>query len=215
MIQRKAGFTLIELVVAVGIVGLLLAGIGTFLNGTLRFSSNSIGNADRLRELNDVSGYVVDNLRRASDIDIGTCTPSGYAGSLECAAVVVPESRNGVPIDAYARLTYVRVPRDAFVAAEPGVLPTDPWMNANTDVLVEYRVDACTPPSTCSPPYAATLSLSGMSGPYVVLDGLSSDLPSVFASTTTGVSFSVQERGQNTRVPSSGPLVFETAPRNQ
>lgn len=213
MSRRRAGFTLIELMVAVAVVGLLLVGIGAFLNGTMRFSSTSIGVADRMRELNDVSGYVVDNIRRAESVDVGTCSALG--STYECVVLVVPEERGGsTEINAYVDYAYVRVPRADFVALQPNTVPQDPWLDANADVLLEYRMDACTG-AGCSHGAAAAGDLSPFGGPYLVLDGLAHDLASVFASSGSTVSLTLQAIGRRARTPAGAPLTLNTVLRNE
>lgn len=70
--KRKDGVTLIELLVAVGLMGLVLTGVFGIVVGTMRFSTASQSTSDRLRELTNATGYVVDQIRGArSAIECG------------------------------------------------------------------------------------------------------------------------------------------------
>jgi len=218
MKRRAAGFTLVELMVATGIVALLLAGMAAFLHGTMRFSSSTIATSDRLRELNDGSGYVVDNLRRSSDVAVGSCVDPEAGGTVtrECVALVVPvEQAASLEVDAVLRLAYLRIPRSAFVAGRPSVVPPDSWADAHTDVLVEYRgVTPCS--GDCTLP-AADLTTVPSGGPYLVLDGLNADaggLPAIFRDAGGVITLTLQEAYRGGLTPDPDPLAIAVTPRN-
>ena len=63
--MRKDGVTLVELLVAMALIGVVLTGIFGIVVGTMRFSTASQGTSDRLRELTNATGYVVDQVRGA------------------------------------------------------------------------------------------------------------------------------------------------------
>ena len=79
---RRDGVTLVELLVAVGLMGVVLTGVFGIVIGTMRFSTASQGTSDRLRELTNATGYVVDQIRGAR---------SAVACGTDCVVVDVAE----------------------------------------------------------------------------------------------------------------------------
>jgi prepilin-type N-terminal cleavage/methylation domain-containing protein len=194
--MRRQGFTLVELLVAIAVLGVVVGVLITVTAGTLTFSARVISDAERLAELRDVTGYMSDNIRRAravlTDTTVNGARCNIADGPGACFALVVPEARNSEAIDTYLFLAYRIQPR-----SELGALYklADAWADANTYVIQEYRRVICGPsrprrptnPEDPPPPPPYPLCpgspavpptpLPTISGarPYLVLDGLAFD----------------------------------------
>lgn len=214
MMRSSGGFTILELLIAVAITALLLGGIGVFMAGTMKFSSNSIGTADDLEELNNVSGYLLDQVRTAREVAVGDC--SGTTPSYPCVSLVVPRSRAGGDIDAYERLVFEVVPRDTLSSE---VRTNDAWADANTAAVVEYRTVLCASPSNpCDPAavsgYSADLTVSGADGgPYLVMDRLMLGL-TAWSYSAPDFTLEIQVARKGRLTPASGPYSVTIEPRN-
>lgn len=173
-VHGRQGFTLIELLVAMAIFGILLGAITAFLSGSIRFSSVAINSADRTRELNDVTSYVLDRAREASDIDLATC-----AGGAHCVVLTVPvlEAAAASQIVACQQLAFVVEPRGT--TGVPGLaLEPDTYLDGvgAGRVIVAYTatpVPAADGTCTAVPAVAdALVGGAGWQGPFLVLDGV-------------------------------------------
>lgn len=178
--MRRQGFSLVEVLVAIAVLGVVIGVLITVTASTLTFSARAISDAERLAELRDVTGYMSDNIRRAravlTDTTVNGARCNIADGLSACFALVVPEARNSEAIDTYLFLAYRIQPR-----SELGALYklADAWADANTYVIQEYRRVICSPTTTpCSgSPAVPPTPLPTISGarPYLVLDGLAFD----------------------------------------
>lgn len=98
---RTSGFTLIELLIGMSILAILMLVIFQFQQSTSTYASAQSGAAQRLQTLNDLSGYLGDQLRAAAGVaPSGTQLPDGSAagtlsscdpsGSAACLALLIP-----------------------------------------------------------------------------------------------------------------------------
>jgi len=178
--MRRQGFSLVEVLVAIAVLGVVIGVLITVTASALTFSARAISDAERFAELRDVTGYMSDNIRRARAILTDTTVNGARCniadGLSACFALVVPEARNSEAIDTYLFLAYRIQPR-----SELGALYklADAWADANTYVIQEYRRVICSPTTTpCSgSPAVPPTPLPTISGarPYLVLDGLAFD----------------------------------------
>jgi len=165
----RHGLTLIELLVAIAILGVLLTAVAAFLSGSLRFSNVAIASADRTREINDVTSYVLDRARAASSVAVGDCDGNN------CAALIVPRLTAAAPfrIDGCVPLTFVAEPRRATTVPR-AFLPADAFLDDRGFVIVAYTdaaIDLDVEEVTCSVAAIAG-SVASLAGPFLVLDGL-------------------------------------------
>lgn len=238
--MSRKGFTLVELLVAIVILGVVLTGLLSLITGTLKFSTVSVSTSDRLRELNDVTGYMADSIRRSvhlvesSTINPASATNGGACNidDHDCFSVVVPEAVDGAAIDKYLQLFYRIEPRgqerlENYKAA-------DAWADENTYVILEYRYVLCdssseaekNPDGTLKKPlcdspdnYAPKASLSGISAWYMVLDGLTlegNSEPFSYGDGEFTLNFRVadQRRGTVRYTPADGVYTITVIKRN-
>lgn len=173
MTGKRAGFTLVEVLVAVFILGVVLAGLLSLITGTLRFSTASTSTSDRLRELNDVTGYLADSIRRSTEV-LTSSTVNGETCDIDsetepCFSVVVPEADGGNAINKYTQLFYRVMPRSELSTDYKAV---DEWADDNTYVILEYRKVLCDSGTPCSPTPPSGESTVSYAQWYLVLDGL-------------------------------------------
>jgi|GEM_PF-1121861 len=189
--MRRQGFSLVEVLVAIAVLGVVIGVLITVTASTLTFSARAISDAERLAELRDVTGYMSDNIRRAravlTDTTVNGARCNIADGLSACFALVVPVERESDTINTYLVLAYRIQPR-----SELGALYklADAWADANTFVIQEYRRVICGPsrprkPEDPPPPYppcsgspaVPPTPLPTISGarPYLVLDGLAFD----------------------------------------
>lgn len=226
--MRRQGFTLVEVLVAIAVLGVVIGVLITVTAGTLTFSARVISDAERLAELRDVTGYMGDNIRRAravftnSTVNGTRCNIADGPGS--CFALVVPEARESDAINTYLFLAYRIQPR-----SELGALYklADAWADANTYVIQEYRRVLCSPTTTpCSgspavpPPLPPDPDIRGAQ-PFLVLDGLAFDnLARAFsydpASRKLTLTLQVKQRhrGAVHFTPAQAPLELRVVRRN-
>lgn len=99
--SREQGFTLIELLVGMTILAILMVAIFSFQQSTSDFAGSQNSVAQRLQTINDLSGYLGDQLRAAGGVaPAGTSLPDGTAagtlascdrtGSSPCLALLIP-----------------------------------------------------------------------------------------------------------------------------
>ena len=198
--SRTAGFTLMELVIAMGLLSVVLLAIGT-LQGSMFTSFVSLnGSAARGRELQDASGYLADRLHSASAVSTAL-TVNGVACQITppvsvnpCFALLIPETRQVGAVAQYSAnvwmyVVYMYVPRASLPPADR---PVDAWADANAGGLLEYRTVICQPNAvvsnvsgTCSTdgtstggmvpvPKTIPVAITGMT-PYVVMDSATTD----------------------------------------
>src|SRR6056297_876227 len=165
--QRNDGFSLVELLISMAVLGILLVAIVSLTSSFLTYSGRVSTVNDRLSELNDAAGYIATNGRRAMavvgaaevggggltpiDITYGsdtfTCSVPSTDGP--CVGFVVPvvdRTTTASDSTAFDLLAYRVLPLSAW-AHNPG--PAEGWNGADTPLTLEYRVSLCT---SCSVP---------------------------------------------------------------
>lgn len=180
-IIRFQGMTLVELLVAMAITGVILLGVISLTGGVLRYSGQ-VSTVSRLTtDLNDVLGYMGLKLRGASQFIGGVDTVqinaggSSFACSTDsadgsCVAAVIPVVNRGsatAEITGYELIAF-RVGTALEWPDNPGI--PDGWDGPNTPMLFEYRA-ALSCPGSCSVPPLAPAAVTG-SGPALLLSGL-------------------------------------------
>ena len=73
--KREQGFTLIELLVGMAILAILMVAVFSFQQSTSKFADSQNSVAQRLQTINDLSGYLGDQLRAAGGVAPDRCTP--------------------------------------------------------------------------------------------------------------------------------------------
>ena len=187
-VRTRSGFTLIELLVAMAILGILIGAIVSLTGSFLGFSRHTNVINANLSDLNDASGYMVMNVRRAfqvygdsgNTVDITwtngsktttfTCAdPSSWNPSSwpsptiwPCVALAVPNvDRTSGSITGFHLLAYRFVPMSAW-SANPG-FPSG-WDGASTPIMLEYEVPlSCSSPCTSVPPITSAVTATRVS----------------------------------------------------
>lgn len=228
--KRWCGFTLVELLLAMAILGILMSAIIAMTSGFLGFSRHVNSVNDQLAQLNDAAGYVALNGRRAMEIigsanggaasadvafgaDTFTCSTTSADGS--CMAVVVPTvDSSTAAITGYELLAYRVVPISDW-ADNPGL--AGGWSGDDTPLMLEYHV-----PLSCS---ALPCSLSSLTA-----DRASLVIPNLYLENNDGtdvapfeilntrefvLSLRTRGTGQNAQrmVPNDGPIVLDVTLR--
>lgn len=153
----RKGFTLLEILVAIAVLGIFTAALLSFMEGTLAANRTARVQAQLMEELKDAAGYLADTLQEAkavltsAQVNGQACTPPS------CLAVLVPDTGTNCALRAY-RL------EDRSAVDEDYKAP-DPWADANTRMLREYRLSGL----SCSSSSFANAQ------PYVVLDLVDND----------------------------------------
>ncbi|WP_038047207.1 prepilin-type N-terminal cleavage/methylation domain-containing protein [Thermus caliditerrae] len=153
----RKGFTLLEILVAIAVLGIFTAALLSFMQSTLAANRTARVQAQLLEELKDAAGYLADTLQEAkavltsAQVNGQTCAPPS------CLAVLVPESVTSCALRAYRLENRSAVGNDYKAP--------DPWADANTRMLREYRLggQSCTATSFTN------------AQPYVVLDLVDND----------------------------------------
>lgn len=148
------GFTLIELLVVMAILSIMLLAITQMQGTTLAASNTLVGQANRMRELQEASGYLSDRIRSARAIQTdpsltingGLCMMSSTTAP--CFAALVGEVRAGSTAvygaNVYMYVVYKMIPRSEVPAVDR---KEDEWADTGTNTmsLVEYRQVVCEP----------------------------------------------------------------------
>jgi len=217
--RQQAGLTLIELLVAMALIGIVFAMITNWQVSTLNISTRTNAVSQRLSDLNDVTGYVGDRVRSGVKIETspgtGTFTVNGQTcdATSPCLAVLVPEevTASGSTTIWYRTLIYRLDPRSEILPLD-GV--ADSWATDNVRVLREYRGSVVSSP---------TLTFSSLQ-PYLVTDYLtpanelgSGVVPFAYDATTKSVKLAFQTkqqvRGQTQFTPAT-PYTLTVQARN-
>jgi prepilin-type N-terminal cleavage/methylation domain-containing protein len=229
--QRALGLTLIELLIAMAIIGILVSAIIALSAGFLGYSRRVSAVNERLIDINDAVGYIALNGRRAMlaiggattvDISAGgtTFTCANNAASGPCLALVVPiVDRNSTAADivGFELLAYRIVPMSAW-NDNPG-LPAG-WDGANTPLLLEYRAPLCL---GCSSPPALPSSVTADQVSLVISDLFLEDnagnpiTPFTVQSAQVELIIALRTRAPGSQdqviVPADGPLVMTVTRR--
>ncbi|MFC4638987.1 PulJ/GspJ family protein [Deinococcus hohokamensis] len=138
------GLTLVELLVAMAIMGVIFTLITHWQVSTLQLSARSNALSRSLGDLNDLSGYLGDRVRAAVRVRVATSglsvnSGAGSACSTDrpCLAVVLPEYSPSSVVDRYNLYVYRMMPRSAVTHPDDKV--EDPWADSHVQVLKEYR----------------------------------------------------------------------------
>lgn len=142
--RSRAGLTLIELLVAMGVLGVLLAALISLMSGLLGFTRQASAINQGFSDVNDALGYLTMRVRGAVAVYDGlavdfpgeatpfTCSSTGIT---PCFAVLVPiVDRGDGSIDDFEVVAY----RVLNVGDWDPTFP-EGWSGASTPVLVEYR----------------------------------------------------------------------------
>jgi prepilin-type N-terminal cleavage/methylation domain-containing protein len=183
---RNAGISLIELLVAMAILGVVMSALLALTGGTISFTRSATVMSDAVGGLSDVTGYVGDRVRGARHV-FSSATVDGVACQLDaatpCFAVVVGRIEGAGPaIDRYDFLAYRLVARSTIATA---LKRDNTWADANTFVLVEQRRTLCSP-STTTCTDATPLTGTTITGTTVsiVVDGVTLTSDGFVAGTT-------------------------------
>lgn len=201
---RTAGFTVVELLVGMAIISVVLLAIGSLQTLVFQAFTPLNGSANRLRDLQDASGYVGDRVRSATAVSTSltvngvACATPPAAGGNPCFALLVPEAQQvgSTPqysANAYLYLAYALIPRSQLSVDDKTV---NSWADSNTLALVEYRQNICQPnptptnlTGTCtasSPPPAGSGAVSIPAAVPAALTGMSTNI--ILDSATTDAS---------------------------
>ncbi len=217
--MKHQGISMIEVLIAILILGTVLTALLRLTVGSLTFSAISVSTAERLQELNDATSYVADNLRRAKGVET-SLTVNGQncdITSYNCLAVVIPASQSGSTIDTELLLVYRLEPRSSLGT---NYKVPDSWADANTLVLMEYRKELCGGSTGLSCPQAVGSSVTGLT-PYFVVDQLAttSDVPDPLnydGTKTFTLRFQVKDQASSNILytPQDGPSELKITRRN-
>lgn len=155
MTTRLQAFTLVELLVAMAIFGILIAALVSLEASTVSAADTVIGQANRTRTLQEASSYLGARLRAAKLVSTSlsvngqSCSLTPPAGSLPCFAVLVSEARpvgGTAPYqdNAYSYLIFRLIPRSALATADKAA---NSWADTNTLALTQSQVLICEPVS--------------------------------------------------------------------
>lgn len=151
--KTNLGFTLVELLIAMAIVGVIFVLILNWQTSTLQISTRANTLADQLSELNDLTGYVGDRVRSAEAVRLNGFSVNGDScdSTTPCLAVLsLTEDVSGTTVTrTWNRLVFRVEPRSGWTSLDK---VNDTWADtaANRIVIVrEYR-DTCT--ETAAPP---------------------------------------------------------------
>ena len=234
---RTAGFTLVELLTSLAILGIMLAALTSVEFSTMKASSELTVQADQVRSLQDLSGYLGDRLRASRDVSTSTtvngapCTLTPASGDTPCFALLVAEARQvGTTVqydpNTYLYLAYRLVPRSQLTTADKGA---DSWADSNTFAVVESRSVVCQPDPAittippCTTPPSSLPANFNTSTPNVLMDYGTLDATSgsfaPFAYSATGqFTLLLRQkrlvRGSVKYSPSSAPLQLVVQRRN-
>lgn len=237
MSSRSRGFTIVELLVATAVLGILIAAVIALTSSFLGFSRRVSAINERLTDLNDVMGYVALNARRSvrvvgqgNDVSItplgGTAFDCSLAEADPCFALVVPVTNPGTgAISGYDLLAYRVAPLSDWIG-NPGV--AGGWDGAATPAMFEYGVNLCT--GCTSAPGIAGSSVTDVREALVVTDlffeddaGIAFEPFAISGELVAGsgdfsrITVRMRTRASGTiddvRVPTDGPLQLQVVRR--
>lgn len=169
--QGEGGLTLVELLVAMAIMGIVFVLVTNWQVSTLSISTRTNALSQRLSDLTDVTGYVGDRVRAAvrvraassNSLTVNTGTGSACSTERPCLAVVLPRPSATGEVTQYDLHIYRVEPRSVVNEADK---VADTWAETNVQVLREYRTHSASSPATCqaTPAQFAAGSFGGTSG---------------------------------------------------
>lgn len=155
MKKGQAGLTLVELLVAMALIGIVFAMVSNWQVSTLSISTRTNAMSQRLTELNDVTGYVGDRVRSAITVRTGGFTVNAASASnsgqcdatTPCLAVLVrveeaESSGAGVVYKrSFLRLIYRVESRSTWSATDQDKVANAWADNADNKIVIlrEYR----------------------------------------------------------------------------
>ncbi len=165
---RAGGLTLIEILLALGIMGVILVLITNWQTNTLDLTTRTNATGRGLMELNDLTGYVGDRVRAAVRVRVATSGLSVNSGAgnacavtQPCLAVVLPEADPTTgTVTAYRLFVYRLQPRSVVTDDKA----PDAWAEDNVQVLREYRSTSGSTPPTCTVAAGVTLETASAPG---------------------------------------------------
>lgn len=222
--RGHGGLTLVEVLVALAILGIILMLVTTWQTQTLQITTRTTTLAEQFAELSDLSGFVGDRVRSALRVRVATAgltvnSGAGNACSLSspCLALVIPQFAAAGSLPRYSLFVYRMQARSAVTLDK---VP-DAWAETNVQVMREFRSqDTGSTPSTCvlatsetfdtatsascvSMRNLATLAAVGNFQPYLVSDyltpaqGLPAGVPPfAWTPATHSATITVQSRRQ-------------------
>lgn len=160
--SRTPGFTLIEVLIAMGLLGIILMLIMNWQMSTLGISTRTNAMTRSLNDLNDLTGYVGDRARSAVRVKFfnsGSVNSVACSDDTPCLAVVVPvvTTQGGVEgvVTGFDQYVY-RMSNRTDVSSDDKT--ADSWADitvsgktyTNVQVLREYRTHSTSTPPTCT-----------------------------------------------------------------
>lgn len=228
MTRARAGFTIVELLVAMFVLGILITAIVSLSSGYLGFSRRVSVINERLADLNDALGYIGTNARSAMNI-VGSGTTSvsiDFGGDTftcattstdPCIGLVVPVvDRGTAAISGFDLLAYRVVPLSEW-SDDPGL--AEGWAADATPLLLEYRAELCT---GCSDPPAVPASVladrvSLVASDLTFVEGATTFAPFTVTPGADAITVRLRGRGSgveaDTFVPNDAPLELTVSRR--
>ncbi|MDL2344039.1 type II secretion system protein [Deinococcus sp. MIMF12] len=158
--QGERGLTLVEMLIAMAIMGVVLVLVTNWQVSTLSISTRTNAMSQRLSDLTDVTGYVGDRVRSALRVRVAQSgsgikiNGSDCTDDNPCLLVVLPENTDTGVITKYNLYVYRIAPR-SDVNADFKV--TDEWAEDAVVILNEYRSeDSGSSPANCVPNTSTT-----------------------------------------------------------
>jgi prepilin-type N-terminal cleavage/methylation domain-containing protein len=230
--HERLGFTLVELLVSVAILGVLISVIVAMTSGFLGFSRRVSNINTQLADLNDVLGYVALNARRAMRVvgasdQVRIDPPDGAEfdcsiGSVHgpCIALVVPiTNRANSEITGYTLVAYRVAPLSTW-GSNPGIAVG--WNGDATPALFEYTTPlacgaGCAVPTVAGTTVSATRTSLVLSDLFLVDEAGAPVEPFEVAAAESKITFRLRTRGVGLEgqvlVPSDRPLEILTLRR--
>lgn len=148
--RREAGFTLLEVLVALAVSSVLLVGAVRYFGTTVPMAANTAVRADGVRELQNVANVVADDVRKATQIwssratfDMDTTlAPGAPTVSGQLVAMISPPTTCTSVANAYDFVAYYFAPRSSVVGQGEWISPEPDAANTDTVVLMQYRACA-------------------------------------------------------------------------